>query len=225
MLWFYARVYNENHDPETFTEREKCKFCSDLPKASITKEMMDEIVEIYYAKKDYPDLIEVLSAKPTLLNSDHNIMKMQLFDVICGKRYHSPYFQPYADLIEGFDPNDPKHKNACARIMLQFGYKSLVNDRRIERRLLTDEYMEDYFTDRNGVAIYTIERVLEFVKHLKRASIYIFDQTGDVLIASHKARKHDEDAELKINSHTSSIVCLIGDHHVEQITDANMKRS
>ena len=60
-----------------------------------------------------------------------------------------------------------------------------------------------------------IKRLLEFVKHLKYASIYIFDQIGKELIVSHKAQ----------DGVVAAAVALVGDHHIESVSDANVKRS
>ena len=49
--------------------------------------------------------------------------------------------------------------------------------------MLTDKYINEFFGDDR-----TITKLIEFVKHLKYASIYIFDQIGKELIASHKAK-------------------------------------
>ena len=214
-LWCNVKVFNESHDPQTYIERTNLKFRSDLPKDRITKEMAEELVQIYYAKRDYPDFVDLVKFDPPHLldPTEHDLMKMHLFDVICGKLYKIGYIQQLADLIEGFDPEDPQFKDKCCRTMLQLEYKGLVDRRQIKKETLTNEYMDKFFTNpETGVAEYTVERVIEFVKHLKYASIYIYDQIGKVLIASHSAREESEEGSVKINAHvsTNSIVCLLG---------------
>ena len=52
---------------------------------------------------------------------------------------------------------------------------------------------------------------MEHVKELKHASIYIFDQIGKQLIASHRAKDERE----SITTTTATAIALVGDHHVE----------
>ena len=71
------------------------------------------------------------------------------------------------DLVEGYDEKENYGK--CLNIMLQTNYKSLVDQRLVPREKLTGGYINQFFgEDRN------IKRLLEFVKELKHASIYIY---------------------------------------------------
>jgi hypothetical protein len=58
------------------------------------------------------------------------------------------------------------------------------------------------------------------VTELKYASIYIFDQTGKELIASHRAK-----GERGSITTTATAIALVGDHHVECVSDSNVKKS
>ena len=92
---------------------------------------------------------------------------MKLLDVICGKKCKSNYIRSYKDLVEGYD--EKEHDGKCLNIMLQTNYKSLVDQRLVPREKLTDKYIDEFSgEDRN------IKRLLEFVKELKHASIYIY---------------------------------------------------
>ena len=135
---------------------------------------------------------------------------MTLLDVFCGKKYKNNYIRAYKDLVEGYDEKDPKHDGKCLNILLQTNYKSLVDQRKVPQNILTDEYIDEYFKDER-----TINRLLDFVKELKYASIYIFDQIGKELITSYKAQ----------DSAVAAAVALVGDHHIEFVADANVKRS
>jgi hypothetical protein len=205
-LTFKAVVWNEQLEHE-YVDDVTIGFYSDLTYEQMTKEIIEEIVEIYYADRDYPDFIRLLDYVLTLIAKDKNILEMKLLDVICGKKYRSNYIRSYKDLVEGYD--EKEHDGKCLNIMLQTNYKPLVDQRLIPREKLTDKYIDEYFGDDR-----TIKRLLEFVKELKHASIYVFDQIGKELIASHKATNE------KV---TASAIALVGDHHIECITDSMLK--
>jgi hypothetical protein len=207
-LTFKAVVWNEQLEHE-YVDDVTIGFYSDLTYEQMTKEIIEEIVEIYYADRDYPDFVRLLDYILTLIAKDKNILEMKLLDVICGKKYRSNYIRSYKDLVEGYD--EKEHDGKCLNIMLQTNYKSLVDQRLIPREKLTDKYIDEYFGDDR-----TIKRLLEFVKELKHASIYVFDQIGKELIASHKATNERV---------TAPAIALVGYHHIECITDSNVKRS
>jgi len=208
-LSFSALVWNEQQEREYVDER-SIIFFSNLTQDQITEEIINEIVELYYADRDYPDFIRLIKSVLKLITHDSDIKDMELFDVICGKKYKNNYIRAYKDLVEGYDEKDPKHDGKCLNILLQTNYKSLVDQRKVPQNILTDKYIAEYFKDER-----TINRLLDFVKELKYASIYIFDQIGKELITSYKAQ----------DSAVAAAVALVGDHHIESVTDANVKRS
>ena len=121
---------------------------------------------MYYAKRDYPDFIQLIRHKLTHLDSKASIGDMELLDVICGKKYRSNYIKSSVELIEGFD--EKVNENRCAEIMLRVGYKSLVNKGLIPKEKLTRKYMDTYFWDETEQKPkYTINRIKDFVKHLR----------------------------------------------------------
>jgi hypothetical protein len=165
---------------------------------------------MYYADRDYPDFIKLLTWVLKTVTRDKDIKGMPSLDVICGKKYKNNYIRSYKDLVEGYGEQDPKHDGKCLNIMLQTNYKPLVDQRKAPKNTLTDTYIDEYFKYGR-----TINRLLDFVKHFKHASIYIFDQIGKELIVSYKAQ----------DGAVAAAVALVGDHHIESVTDANVKRS
>ena len=213
-LSFRAVVWNEQQEREYVDDR-YIAFFSNLTYEQITDEIVKEIVEMYYADRDYPDFIRLLNWVVKNVTHDKDIKNMTLLDVICGKKYRNNYVRSYKDLVEGYDEQDPKNDGKCLNIMLQTNYKSLVDQRLVPKKKLTNKYIDDFFKEER-----TINRLLEYVKELKHASIYIFDQIGKELIASYKAKDEHKSVHT-----TATAVALIGDHHVEFVADANVKRS
>ena len=89
---------------------------------------------------------------------------MNLLDVICGKKYRNNYIRSYKDLVENYKEKEGK----CLNILLQTNYKTLVDRRMVPKKKLTDKYIDEFFTQERN-----IKRLLEFVKELKHASIYV----------------------------------------------------
>ena len=207
---FSAVVWHEQEQKE-YREDKSIMFKSNLTAEQITKEIIEEIVEMYYAERDYPDFIRLVNYKFEDITDNNDITEMNLLDVICGKKYRNNYIRSYKDLVENYEEKEGE----CLNMMLQTNYKTLVDMRMVSKRKLTDKYIDDYFAvDRN------IKRLLEFVKELKYASIYIYDQIGKELIASHKAK-----TEHGKMTTTVAAIALVGDHHVESVTDTNVKKS
>jgi hypothetical protein len=216
-LAFEALVWNEQQEKK-YNDKRNMSFFFDTETPST--EVIEEAVEMYYAQRDYPDFIQLIRHKLTHLDSKASIGDMELLDVICGKKYRSNYIKSNVELIEGFD--EKVNEDRCAEIMLRIGYKSLVSEGLIPKEKLTRKYMDTYFwNEAEQKPKYTVNRIIDFVKHLKYASVYIFDQIGKELIAEHKA--YDE--YKIVNLHTASVVALVGNHHIEQVTDPNVKHS
>ena len=106
-LTFKAVVWNEQLEHE-YVDDVTIGFYSDLTYEQMTKEIIEEIVEIYYADRDYPDFIRLLDYVLTLIAKDKNILEMKLLDVICGKKYRSNYIRSYKDLVEGYDEKETR---------------------------------------------------------------------------------------------------------------------
>ena len=70
---------------------------------------------------------------------------------------------------------------------------------------------------------FTINKVVKFFREVVQCvSVYFFDQTGRILIDKYKAREE----QLTLNAKSvGSMVCVVTNGHIEQITDANLKRS
>ena len=207
---FSAVVWNEQEQKE-YREDRSIMFKSDLKSEEITKEIIEDIVEGYYAERDYPDFIRLVDYKFEDITDDKSITEMNLLDVICGKKYRNNYIRSYKDLVENYQEKEGK----CLNILLQTNYKTLVDRRMVAKKKLTDKYIDDFFAKERN-----IKRLLEFVKELKYASIYIFDQIGKELIASHKAKTEHGKATT-----TVAAIALVGDHHVESVSDTNVKKS
>ena len=75
--------------------------------------MIEELVEMFNAKRDYPDSIRLIRFELTEIDKGKYIEDMQLLDIICGKLYKSNYIQAYKDMIHGFDEKDPKNQGRC----------------------------------------------------------------------------------------------------------------
>ena len=212
-LAFEALVWNEQEEKKYNDKRNMAFFFNTETPST---EVIEEAVEMYYAKRDYPDFIQLIRHKLTHLDSKASIGDMELLDVICGKKYRSNYIKSNIELIEGFD--EKISENRCAEIMLRVGYKSLVDKGLIPKEKLTRKYMDTYFWDEaDQKPKYTINRIKKFVAEDLEgyASLHVFDQIGKELIAKHEA----------LNPHGASVVALVGDHHIEQVTDPNVKRS
>ena len=115
-LSFTALVYHQQQERE-YQQSVTIQFLSDLKKGQITKEMIEEIVEAYYAKLDYPDLIELLTYLLQELDQSKNVENMNLLDTKCSIKYKNPYIRGYP--IEDFDPDDPLFKDRRVPIALQ----------------------------------------------------------------------------------------------------------
>jgi hypothetical protein len=81
---------------------------------------------------------------------------------------------------------------------------------RIDKKLLENPnmlsrvYIEDFMKARGG--LYSIPNIIEFVKHLKYASIYIFDPTGQFLIANHIAKNELVSANMNKNATDCDVI-------------------
>ena len=84
--------------------------------------MIEELVEMFYAKRDYPDFIRLIRFELTEIDKGKNIADMQLLDITLGKQYKSNYIQAHKDMIHGFDEKGPKNQGRCAEIMLRWGF-------------------------------------------------------------------------------------------------------
>ena len=222
-LSFTALVYHQQQERE-YQQSVTIQFLSDLKKGQITKEMIEEIVEAYYAKLDYPDLIELLTYLLQELDQNKKVENMNLLDTKCSIKHKNPYIRGYP--IEDFDPDDPLFKDRRVPIALQWGLEPLLKSRLIEKRILTSSCIDEFFT-RDGKTEYTMERIIEFFREcVKIASIYFYDQTGKVLITKYTPKE----CLVKLEANTqvkneATMVCLITNKHLEQITDSNVKRS
>ena len=142
-LSFSALVWNEQEERQYVDER-SIIFFSNLIQDQITEEIIEEIVEMYYADRDYPDFIKLIKWVLKLITHDSDIEDMELLDVICGKKYKNNYIRSYKDLVEGYDEQDPKHNGKCLNIMLQTNYKPLVDQRKVPHNVLTNKYIDDF---------------------------------------------------------------------------------
>ena len=134
---FSAVVWNEQEQKE-YREDKSIMFKSNLTAEQITKEIIEEIVEMYYAERDYPDSIRLVNYKFEDITDNNDITEMNLLDVICGKKYRNNYIRSYKDLVENYEEKEGK----CLNILLQTNYKTLVDRRMVPKRKLTDKYID-----------------------------------------------------------------------------------
>jgi hypothetical protein len=70
--------------------------------------------------------------------------------------------------------------------------------------MLSRVYIEEYMNARGG--LYSIPNIIEFVKHLRYASIYIFDESRQYLVASHIAINEIASANMNKNATECNVI-------------------
>ena len=82
-LTFRAVVWNEQLEHE-YVDDASIAFYSDMTYDQITKKIIEEIVETYYADRGYPDFIRLVDYTLTLIAKDKNTLELNLLGVIYG---------------------------------------------------------------------------------------------------------------------------------------------
>ena len=185
---FTARVrYNENGQVLYATEQKAGQFRSDKPFDKVNNwKTAQRVCQLFYFWKDYSALDEILDFKITYINSKANIKDMALWAFgFNNRRYFNKFFNYTKDLIINWnDYAELENFKKCVIVFLITTYSILVDRRLIKDYILSEKYITQYFG-----GVYNINKLIEFVKHLKYASISIFDPLGICPIASYSANE------------------------------------
>jgi len=185
---FRARVrYNEDGEVKFATEEKSGQFRSDKPLDKVNNwKTAQRICHLYYFWKDYSALDEILDFKITQLNSNAKIMDMELWAFGFNNRQYSNRFFNYTkDLIINWNDNaELENFKKCVIVFLITTYSILVDKKLIKDYILSEQYINQYFA-----GTFNIPKLIAFIKHLKYASICIFDPVGICPIASYSANE------------------------------------
>ena len=159
-------VYNSQTDM-SYSETEQFLIKSNLSADEIrsNREMLKEIAKIHYAKKEYPDFID-LSRNPRIsvqkVDGSAYIQDIR-FQSLQQLRLSTPYIKRPNQCIDGWgDEQDLKYLNECVPIFIIQNYHKLVDRKLIKPELLTADYIKKYFSERGG---YTLPNLKEYVTH------------------------------------------------------------
>ena len=185
---FTARVrYNEDGQVLFATEQRAGQFRSDKPFDKVNNwKTAQHISHLFYFWKDYTALDELLEFKITHIDSKANIMDMALWAFAFNNRqYCNKFFNYTKDLVINWnDHAELENFKKCVIVFLIITYSILVDRKLIKDYVLSEKYIIQYFG-----GVYNINKLIAFVKHLKYASICIFDPLGICPIASYSANE------------------------------------
>ena len=183
---FTARIrYNRDGEVIYATENRAGQFRSNKSFDKVNNlKTAQSISHLFYFWKDYSALDEILEFKITHIDSKANIKDMALWAMgFNNRQYCNQFFNYTKDLIINWnDFAELECFKKCVIVFLISTYSILIEKKLIKNYILSEEYINQYF----GSTL-TINKLIEFVKHLKYASICIFDQLGICPIASYSA--------------------------------------
>jgi predicted GIY-YIG superfamily endonuclease len=192
-------------------DRRDFEFRSDLTRDQLKEEDIVEITQNYYNSLDYPDFIELVDHKITELtpSSSSSINAMPLRDITNNKRFVNKYIKNIEDRIINFDTT--VNANKCAEVLLRIELQPLIQKYPSYRYYLSEGYMNHFFGN-----VYTIEKMIEFLKLFKHVSVYFYDPPGTTRINYYRSDS---------TSSSYSILALITENHITAISEPNVKRS
>jgi len=206
------------------------QFKDDRPKDKIPNKKIEFVIHLYYIWRDYSALDEILDYKIHEIDDTADIREMNLWDIQFGRRYCSKVFKCTRDRISDCDVNfEEENYKQCLIIFLITTYKILIDKKYINQEVLSEAYIKNYFNDQ-----WNIYKLLDFVKHLKYASLCVFDALGIVEIHRNESAlvhgdlNDDEfiDDHGKLNpSWYKKGLAVISENHIEGLFNKNIIQS
>ena len=163
----------------------------------ILKSKIMYIINLYYTWKDYSVIDEVLKHKITKMNSKANIKTMDLWYIGFGRIFYNKLFKYSRDKITNWDEKASKDNyKQCVIVFLITTYHILIEKGLVNKKVLTEEYINNYFKNKGG---FNVNNLIEFIKDLKYASICIFDCLGIVPIIAYSVNDAVINGDFKPN--------------------------
>jgi hypothetical protein len=181
-LTFKVRVRsNVDGSVKYHNETRHGQFKDDRPKDKIPKTKIEFVIQMYYIWKDYSALDEILDWEIHEIDRTADIQDMELWDLRFGRRYCNKLFKYTTDkIIDWNDKASKENYKQCVILFLITTYKSLIDRGYIKQEVLSEQNIRNHFKNK-----WTVNKLIEFVKDLKHASICMFDALGVVPIASY----------------------------------------
>ena len=222
----YDSRYNHRH-----TEKKKTTFKSDeVDEKAFTRDFIKVVVQNYYDRLDYPDFLHLLQYKVIKTSVDIDISTIYLYNYGGNSKYNNIYIRPPDEYIIGWNKQaETLEYKQCVKFNLRCGFGKFI-DQLKNKDVFTDKYLNTFFENNGG---FTIENILLFVKlELEnKASIYILDPTGHVIVGSYINSKTkitiniDGTETLKRVESSTTTAFILNGNHVDLITEPNIIKS
>ncbi len=208
------------------------QFKDDRPKDKIPKTKIEFVIHLYYVWKDYSALDEILDYKIHEIDKTADIKDMELWDIRFGRRYCNKLFKYTTDKISDWNRKaEQENYKQCVMLFLITTYHTLIDKGYISKEVLSEDNIKKHFNN-----TWTINKLIEFVKGLKHASICIFDSLGIVPICSYSVDDAIVNGNLKDNTFINDTgnVCpkwykqglaVISENHIEGLFNKDLIQS
>ena len=146
-LSFQVRVRNNVGDKVKYHNEDRSgEFKDDREKKDIPESKIMYIINLYYTWRDYSVIDEVLKHKITKMNSKADIKTMDLWDIGFGRIFYNKLFKYSRDKITDWDEKASKDNyKQCVIVFLITTYHILIDKGLVNKKVLTEEYINNYF--------------------------------------------------------------------------------